>query len=83
MPFSFTNAPTVFQGLANDVLCDVLNHLVFVYIEKILIFSVCSPVLLWLLQHLLFEKAKNYEFHAQRSPPGLRDLAGEFLHGPW
>jgi hypothetical protein len=33
MPFRLTNAPTVFQALVNDVLCD------FDYLNEILIFS--------------------------------------------
>lgn len=36
MPFGFTNAPAFFQALVNDVLRNMLNRLVSVYI---LIFS--------------------------------------------
>lgn len=36
MPFGLTNAPAVFQALINDVLCDMLNLLVFVYLDDIL-----------------------------------------------
>ena len=39
MPFSLTNAPAVFQNLINDVLRDMLNCFVFVYLDDILIFS--------------------------------------------
>ena len=39
MPFGLTNAPAVFQTLVNDVLGDMLNKLVFVYLDDILIFS--------------------------------------------
>ena len=39
MPFGLTNAPAVFQSLVNDVLRDMLNRSVFVYIDDILIFS--------------------------------------------
>ena len=39
MPFGLTNAPAVFQSLVNDVLRDMLNFTVFVYIDDILIFS--------------------------------------------
>ena len=39
MPFGLTNAPAVFQSLVNDVLRDMLNRSVFVYLDNILIFS--------------------------------------------
>ena len=39
MPFGLTNVPAVFQALVNDVLCDVINLYVFVYLDNILIFS--------------------------------------------
>ena len=35
MPFGLTNAPSVFQALVNDVLRDMLNRFVFVYIDDI------------------------------------------------
>lgn len=38
MPFGLTNAPAVFQTLVNDVLGDMLNAFVFVYLDDILIF---------------------------------------------
>lgn len=38
MPFSLTNAPTVFKSLVNNVQLDILNKFVFIYID-ILIFS--------------------------------------------
>ena len=41
MPFGLTNAPAVFQALVNDVLRDMLNRFIFVYLDDILIFS-CS-----------------------------------------
>ena len=39
MPIGLTNAPAVFQALINDVLRDMLNIYVFVYLDDILIFS--------------------------------------------
>lgn len=39
MPFRLTNAPAVFQNLVNDILGDMLNRFVFVYLDDILIFS--------------------------------------------
>ena len=38
MPFGLTNAPAIFQSLVNDVLRDMLNRFVFVYLDDILIF---------------------------------------------
>ena len=35
IPFGLTNAPAVFQTLVNDVLSDMLNRFVFVYIDDI------------------------------------------------
>lgn len=39
MPFGLTNAPAVLQALVNDVLRDMVNDFVFVYLDDILIFS--------------------------------------------
>ena len=39
MPFGLTNAPAVFQGQVNDVLRDMLNVYVFVYLDDVLIMS--------------------------------------------
>lgn len=39
MSFGLTNAPAVFQALINDVLQDMVNRFVFVYLDNILIFS--------------------------------------------
>ena len=72
MPFGLTNAPAVFQGLVNDVLRDLLNICVFVYLDDFLIFSkskqehvvhVCQ-ILARLLENQLFIKAEKCEFHA-------------------
>lgn len=35
MPFGLTNPPAVFQNLVNQVLRDLLNHKVFVYLDDI------------------------------------------------
>ncbi|KAK7926171.1 hypothetical protein WMY93_008481 [Mugilogobius chulae] len=72
MPFGLTNAPAVFQALVNDVLRDMLNKFVFVYLDDILIFSPdikthvqqVRQVLQRLLQHQLFVKAEKCEFHS-------------------
>lgn len=38
MPFGLTNAPAIFQALVNDILQDMLNSFVFVYLDDIWIF---------------------------------------------
>uniref|UniRef100_A0AAQ4QLT0 Gypsy retrotransposon integrase-like protein 1 n=1 Tax=Gasterosteus aculeatus aculeatus TaxID=481459 RepID=A0AAQ4QLT0_GASAC len=71
MPFGLSNAPAVFQALVNDVLRDMLNQYVFVYLDDILIFSPdedthvkhVHQVLQRLLTHQLFVKAEKCEFH--------------------
>ncbi len=71
MPFGLTNAPVVFQALVNDLLRDMLNKHVFVYLDDILIFSRTKEdhihhvqaVLQRLLENSLFVKAEKCEFH--------------------
>ena len=76
MPFGLTNAPAVFQALVNDILRDMLNKFVFVYLDDILIFS-HSPtdhvrhvrqVLQRLLENQLYVKAEKCEFHRSSVP---------------
>lgn len=72
MPFGLTNAPAVFQTLVNDVLQDMLNSYVFVYLDDILIFSKSHDehvhhvraVLRHLLGNLLYVKAEKCEFNS-------------------
>ena len=35
MPFGLSNAPAVFQALIKDILRDIINHFVFVYLDDI------------------------------------------------
>jgi len=71
MPFGLTNAPAVFQALVNDVLRDMLDRYVFVYLDDILIFSKTlkehihhvQTVLQRLLENSLFVKTEKCEFH--------------------
>lgn len=73
MPFGLTNAPAVFQSLVNDVLRDMLNRFVFVYLDDILIFSPdlkthqqhVRLVLQRLMENKLFVKREKCEFHAE------------------
>ena len=70
MPFGLTNAPAVFQTLVNDILGDMLNRFVFVYLDDILIFSQDAQshqghvrkVLQRLLENRLFVKAEKCTF---------------------
>jgi hypothetical protein len=39
LPFRMTKAPAVFQALVNNILRDMLNWFVFVYLDYILVFS--------------------------------------------
>ena len=72
MPFGLTNAPAVFQALVNDLLRDMIDKFVFVYLDDILIFSRnlvehvthVRSVLRRLLDNSLFVKAEKCEFHA-------------------
>lgn len=71
MPFGLCNAPAVFQALVNDVLRDLLNRFVFVYLDDILVFSRnisehvqhVKQVLQRLLENRLFVKAEKCDFH--------------------
>uniref|UniRef100_A0A3P9IIZ6 Gypsy retrotransposon integrase-like protein 1 n=1 Tax=Oryzias latipes TaxID=8090 RepID=A0A3P9IIZ6_ORYLA len=75
MPFGLTNAPAVFQSLINDVLKDMLNKFVFVYLDDILFFSPdldshvqhVRAVLQRLLENHLYCKAEKCEFHTTRT----------------
>jgi len=47
MPFGLTNAPAVFQALMNDVLRDMLDVFVVLYLDDILVFSRMSSTFAW------------------------------------
>lgn len=69
MPFGLTNAPTVFQALVNDLLQEMLNKFVFMYLDDILLFSRSmedhvQAILRRRLKNSLFVKAEKCEFHA-------------------
>lgn len=75
MPFGLTNAPAVFQHFMNDVLRDMLDLFVLVYLNDILIFSndadehelhVCA-VLARLIENNLFCKAEKCEFNVTQT----------------
>uniref|UniRef100_A0A9J8AHZ8 ribonuclease H n=1 Tax=Cyprinus carpio carpio TaxID=630221 RepID=A0A9J8AHZ8_CYPCA len=70
MPFGLANSPSVFQALINDVFRDMLNQCVIIYID-ILIYSESMEahvkqvraVLQRLIQHQLYAKLQQCEFH--------------------
>ena len=72
MPFGLTNAPAVFQALMNDILRDMLDIFVVLYLDDILIFSRSAEehvqhvrqVIQRLLENRLFIKAEKCTFHA-------------------
>ncbi len=76
MPFGLSNSPAVFQALVNDVLRDIVDRFVFVYLDDILIFSQnerdhvqhVRRVLQRLLENRLFAKVEKCEFHAWSIP---------------
>ena len=71
MPFGLSNAPAIFQAMINDILRDMINHFVFVYLDDILIFSRTTEehveqvrlVLRRLLDNKLYVKPEKCEFH--------------------
>ncbi len=73
LPFVLVNAPAVFQALVNDVLRDMINVFVFVYLDDILIFSPSLQVhvqhvrrvLQRLFENRLFVKAEKCMFHSR------------------
>ncbi len=76
MPFGLSNSPAVFQALVNDVLRDMVDQFIYVYLDDILIFSSSLQehvqhvrrVLQRLLENGLFVKAEKCDFHAQSVP---------------
>ncbi len=76
MPFGLSNSPAVFQALVNDVLRDMVDQFIYVYLDDILIFSSSLQehvqhvrrVLQRLLENGLFVKVEKCAFHAQSVP---------------
>ncbi|KAG1935783.1 retrotransposable element [Pimephales promelas] len=76
MPFGLSNSPAVFQALVNDVLRDMVDQFIYVYLDDKLIFSSSlqehvqhvRQVLQRLLENGLFVKAEKCVFHAQSVP---------------
>ncbi|KAL0147989.1 hypothetical protein M9458_056716, partial [Cirrhinus mrigala] len=76
MPFGLSNSPAVFQALVNDVLRDMVDQFIYVYLHDILIFSPSLQehvqhvrrVLQRLLENGLFVKMEKCVFHAHSVP---------------
>jgi len=73
MPFGLANAPEVFQAFVNDVLREMLNHFVFVYLDDILFSDSLQEhihhvqqVPRKLLENHLFVKLEKCEFHVPK-----------------
>ncbi len=70
MPFGLTNAPSAFQHFINDVLSNMVDRFLVIYLDSILIFSPSQSehdkhvhaVLQRLLEFNLFAKASMCEF---------------------
>ncbi len=73
MPFGLSNSPAVFQALINDMLRDMVDQFIYVYLDDILIFSSSLQehvqhvrrVLQRLLENGIFVKTEKCIFHAQ------------------
>ncbi len=65
MPFGLKNAPAIFQGLMNDLLYDMLDQFVVIYLDEILIFSE-NEVLQRLQENHLYRKLEKCEFHKEK-----------------
>lgn len=78
LPFGLVNTPVVFQALVNDVLRDMLNIFVFVYLDDILIFSLPLQVhvqhsnVFWSLQISI---AFHFKFQSSCRPSDHSHLA--------
>ncbi|KAG1935767.1 retrotransposable element [Pimephales promelas] len=74
--FGLSNSPAVFQALVNDVLRDMIDQFIYVYLDDILIFSSSlqehvqhvRQVLQRLLENGLYVKAEKCDFYAQSVP---------------
>jgi len=71
MPFSLTIVPVTFQRFMNDILGDLLDHCVIVYLDDILVYSDdlvqhrehIWEILKWLRQNGLFAKGNKWKWH--------------------
>ena len=87
MPFGLTNTPTAFQWFMNDILSDLLNICVIIYLDDMLIYSNNMSEHYWhikeVFKHLyktgLYTKVEKCKFHSESveylgyilSPSGL------------
>lgn len=61
------NASALYQGLVNDMLHDMVSRFMYIYLDDILIFSETLEENIQhvhkVIQHQLYLKAENCEFH--------------------
>ncbi len=91
LPFGLSNAPVVFQALVNDVLRDMLDQFLYVYLDDILIFSHSLQehvqhvrrVLQRLLENGLYVNGGEMRFPCTVSPlSGVHRVGRGSVHGP-
>ena len=71
MPFSLTNSPVAFQRFMNNILRDLLDHCIVIYLDDILVYSDdpvqhrehIQEILKQLRQNSLFTKVNKCEWH--------------------
>ena len=69
MPFGVTNAPAQFMNMVQDLLSDLVDWFMIIFIDDILVFSKnieehtehVRQVLAWLWEHKLYAKASKCE----------------------
>ncbi len=90
MPFGLSNSPAVFQALVNDVLRDMVDQFIYVYLDDILIFFFFSPGTCSTRQTSAPEVVREWAFcqgGEVRVPctvgsfPGFHSVAGGGSHG--
>ena len=70
MLFGLTNAPTIFQHMANDIFRDLLDICLIIYMDDLLVYSKTQEehdshvllVLKRLREHGIYAKLKKYSF---------------------
>ncbi len=81
MPFGLSNSPVVFQALVNDVLRDMVDQFIYVYLDDILIFSSLQEHMQHVRRVLL--RLQKMHFSCTVSPfLGVHRFVRGGAHGP-